>query len=205
MSQPHCNPRIILASTSIFRKQLLEKLHIPFETQKPDVDETPLQHESVAQMVQRLSEAKAQAIASNTPNALIIGSDQSAVFNGLPIGKPLTPENAIQQLKQFSGKTIEFITGLAVMDTRNHQTHYATDITKVTFRSLTENEIINYLNIEQPYQCAGSFKSEGLGITLFNSIETSDPNALIGLPLIQLTTILKQCGLPLPPEPTEPT
>lgn len=198
MTQHNAFPQIILASTSPFRKQLLKKLHLPFETANPEIDETALADETVIEMVQRLSRQKAQAIATDNPQAIVIGSDQSATFQGKAIGKPLTHANAVEQLRQFSGHTIEFITGLAVIDGTNAKTYQATDVTQVEFRQLSDNEIEQYLRLETPYQCAGSFKSEGLGISLFNKIHTNDPNALIGLPLIELTSLLKQCGIALP-------
>ncbi|PLA75603.1 septum formation inhibitor Maf [Hydrogenovibrio sp. SC-1] len=196
MNQNSFIPQIILASTSPFRKQLLEKLQLPFETANPKLDETPLTNESVIDMVQRLSRQKAQVVASQYPDAIVIGSDQSATFNGKAIGKPRTHANAIKQLQQFSGHTIEFLTGLAVV--KGSEIHQAIDITRVQFRQLSDTEIEHYLRLETPYQCAGSFKSEGLGITLFEEIQSKDPNALIGLPLIELTTLLKKCGIALP-------
>lgn len=196
MTQNTAFPQIILASTSPFRKQLLEKLQLPFETANPKLDETPLTNETVVDMVQRLSRQKAQVVASQYPDAIVIGSDQSATFNGKAIGKPHTHANAIKQLQQFSGHTIEFVTGLAVV--KGTETHQAIDITRVQFRQLSDTEIEHYLRLETPYQCAGSFKSEGLGITLFEEIQSKDPNALIGLPLIELTSLLKQCGIALP-------
>jgi MAF protein len=153
-------------------------------------------------MVRRLSLKKAQEIANNRPNAIIIGSDQTAVFNDLPVGKPHSVENAIKQLSNFSGQCITFYTGLVVINTTTQQTYQAMDVTKVYFRNLSENVIRNYIEIEQPLNCAGSFKSEGLGITLFKRIESNDPNALIGLPLIQLTDIFYQMGYPLPLQPS---
>ncbi|MPQ77071.1 septum formation inhibitor Maf [Hydrogenovibrio sp. JE_KL2] len=191
-------PPIILASTSAFRKQLLEKLCLPFTTAKPDIDETPLAQESVEEMVNRLSLAKANEVANTVKNAIIIASDQSAVFEEKPIGKPHNYENAFNQLKGFSGQSIAFLTGLVVIDQTRQKTYQSLDITKVFFRNLSDDDIHNYLMLEQPFECAGSFKSEGLGITLFEKIESSDPNALIGLPLIQLTTHLKACGIQLP-------
>jgi MAF protein len=194
------NHSIILASTSIFRKTLLEKLHLPFVSAKPEIDETPLEHESVQNMVERLALQKAKKIASKTNNQIIIASDQSACFKDKPIGKPLNYQNALQQLTLFSNQTIVFYTALVVIDQNSNSVHQNTDITKVTFRELTYTDIHNYLTIEQPYQCAGSFKSEGLGISLFKSIQTTDPNALIGLPLIKLVGILKKTGMQIPPK-----
>ncbi len=191
--------QIILASTSPFRKTLLNKLHLPFETAKPQIDETPLADETVKQMVQRLSLEKAQKIAQENHNRIIIGSDQSASFQGQAIGKPYTHSKAIQQLADFSGECVCFYTGLAVIDQAGDKIYQTVDETRVYFRKLSAADIENYLLIEEPYQCAGSFKSEGLGITLFEKIESQDPNALIGLPLIELTGILKQIGIQLPP------
>jgi len=191
-------PKIILASTSPFRKALLNKLKLPFTTESPEIDETPLPNESVVEMVNRLSRTKAQAIAKHHPDAIVIASDQSATYQGQPVGKPHNYQNATQQLRQFSGETILFNTGLVVFDGRTQKTYQTLDVTKVSFRTLSKADIHNYLTLEEPYQCAGSFKSEGLGITLFSKIEGKDPNALIGLPLIDLTTFLKQCGIQLP-------
>ena len=195
-------PRIILGSTSIFRKQLLEKLNLPFDQLAPDIDETPLKDETPKEMVARLSKQKAEVIAKQSPNSIVIGSDQTAVFNNLPIGKPHTFDKAVEQLTLFSGQTITFYTGLSVINTATQQTYEAMDITKVHFRELSTESIKNYIEIEQPLKCAGSFKSEGLGITLFNEIESKDPNALIGLPLIELTTIFQKMGFTLPLKPT---
>jgi MAF protein len=194
-------PLVILGSTSSFREQLLKKLQLDFVQISPDIDETPLKDETPKKMVHRLSLKKAQEIANNQPNAIIIASDQTAVFNDLPVGKPHSVENAIKQLSDFSGHCITFYTGLVVINTATQQTYQTMDITKVHFRDLSENVIRNYIEIEQPLNCAGSFKSEGLGITLFNRIESNDPNALIGLPLIQLTDIFYQMGYPLPLQP----
>lgn len=193
-------PKIILASTSVFRKMCLEKLQLPFETDKPEIDETRLTGESVAEMVDRLSLEKALKVAESHPNALIIASDQSAALNQQTLNKPLNYETAKQQLKDSSGECVAFYTGLVVLDTRHTppKTYQTKDITKVHFRTLTDETIHNYLTLETPYQCAGSFKSEGLGITLFKKIENHDPNALIGLPLIELTSIFEEIGITLP-------
>ncbi len=195
-------PPVILASTSVFRKQLLQKLHINFEQITPDIDETPLNNETPKKMVKRLSLEKALEIAKTQPNAIIIASDQTAVFNNQPIGKPHSVENAIKQLSDFSGQCITFYTGLVVINTNTQKTYQTMDITKVHFRTLSETVIRNYIDIEQPLKCAGSFKSEGLGITLFKRIESNDPNALIGLPLIKLTDIFYQMSYPLPLQPS---
>ena len=195
-------PLIVLGSTSSFRKQLLNKLNLTFEQAAPDIDESPLENETPKEMVARLSQRKAEVIAEKYPNAIIIASDQTAVFNNQPIGKPHTKERAIEQLSNFSGQTITFYTGLTVINTQTQQVFNSVDTTKVHFRRLSKEVIENYIEIEQPLNCAGSFKSEGLGITLFQKIESDDPNALIGLPLIQLTDIFYQMGFSLPQKPT---
>ncbi|MDG6774637.1 Maf family nucleotide pyrophosphatase [Thiomicrorhabdus sp. ZW0627] len=191
-------PAIILGSSSPFRKQLLEKLQLTFSQFSPEIDETPLDDETPEQMVERLSLLKAQTIAEQHPNKIIIASDQCATFDNKPIGKPHTHENAVKQLKNFSGRSIKFYTGLVVIDPTTQTAHQAMDETVVHFRELDKQTIENYLLAETPYQCAGSFKSEGLGITLFESIESKDPNALIGLPLIELTTLFRKMGIILP-------
>lgn len=193
--------KIILASTSIFRKSLLEKLRLNFTTAKPEIDETPLPTETAKKMVERLSLKKAEKIARNETNKIIIASDQAAMFNNQPIGKPHNYENAVKQLHSFSNQTITFYTGLVVIDQTTKQTFQDIEITKVSFRALSKQDIHNYIMLEKPYQCAGSFKSEGLGISLFKSIETQDPNALIGLPLIKLISIFKKIGIQVPPKP----
>lgn len=191
-------PNIILASTSPFRKQLLKKLHLTFEQVAPNIDETPLKNEPPKAMVVRLSNNKAQEIAQRFPDSIIIASDQCAVFQNTPIGKPHTMQNAIKQLQQFSQEAITFYTGLVVINTATQQQFERMDTTQVHFRALSQEVIESYLEIEQPLNCAGSFKSEGLGITLFEKITSKDPNALIGLPLIDLTDIFYQMGYSLP-------
>lgn len=190
-----------LASTSVYRKALLEKLTANFHTAKPEVDETPLPAETPTALVLRLAVAKASAIAgllqASQQSALVIGSDQVAVFNGEILGKPHTVENACQQLKKFSGQQVTFLTGLAVIDSLSGETLSLVEPFTVTFRTLTDAEILRYVEREQPLNCAGSFKSEGLGITLFEKLSGDDPNSLIGLPLIRLHAMLKQLGLDL--------
>ncbi len=190
-----------LASTSIYRRALLEKLTTQFQIAKPEVDETPLNSETAEQLVLRLSAAKAQAVAmqltSAADGALVIGSDQVAVFNGQILGKPHTEERAFAQLRSFSGQEIQFLTGLSVTDTCPHHTETILDRFSVHFRELTDAEIHSYIKREQPLNCAGSFKSEGLGITLFERLEGDDPNSLIGLPLIKLHAMLKRAGMDL--------
>ncbi len=191
-------PSIILASTSPFRKQLLEKLHLPFQQIAPNINETPLISETPKEMVARLSTQKAYEIAQQHSNSIIIASDQCATFQNKPIGKPHTQPKATKQLQQFSNHTITFYTGLTVINTQTQQTFEAMDTTHVQFRNLSQQIIKNYLDIEQPFNCTGSFKSEGLGITLFKEINSKDPNALIGLPLIELTNIFYKMGYALP-------
>lgn len=188
-------PQITLASSSPFRQELLKKLFDNFNTFAPEIDETPLPAEGVKAMVIRLSKEKAQAVAKQFPEQLIIASDQSAELEGKPLGKPGNFDKALEQLKSQQGKTISFYTGLAVYNPLDKQIYEALDITQVTFRQLDEQKLINYLNKEQPFNTAGSFKSEGLGIALFDKLETQDPNALVGLPLIELTKILDKLGL----------
>ncbi len=193
------NQALLLASTSIFRMALLKKLHLNFSTFKPNIDESSLADEPVSSMVSRLSLEKAHKATESNQQKIIIASDQAASFQGKPIGKPHNYKNAVKQLTSFSGKTIVFYTGLAVIDQNNNNIYQDLEETKVSFRDLSQTDIHNYLTLEEPYQCAGSFKSEGLGISLFAKIETNDPNALIGLPLIKLVDILKKIGLQIPP------
>src|SRR5579885_3693176 len=192
------SPRLILASTSRHRRMLLERLEIPFETVAPGVDEARGFKEPVEQLVQRLSRAKAEAVAAKHPGALIIGSDQAAEREGEILGKPGDHATATAQLKAASGKYMKFHTGLCVIDTRDGRIQEYTDVTRVAFRKLTDAEIERYLQAEKPYDSAGSFKSEGLGITLFDAMESNDPSALIGLPLIMLCKFLRNAGLELP-------
>jgi len=177
---------------------LLERLEIPFETVAPGVDEARGFKEPVEQLVQRLSRAKAEAVAAKHPGALIIGSDQAAEREGEILGKPGDHATATAQLKAASGKYMKFHTGLCVIDTRDGRIQEYTDVTRVAFRKLTDAEIERYLQAEKPYDSAGSFKSEGLGITLFDAMESNDPSALIGLPLIMLCKFLRNAGLELP-------
>ena len=183
---------IVLASTSPFRKSLLEKLNIPFECAKPHTDESPLTNETPQKLVERLAIEKAKAVAINFPNNLIIGSDQVAVCDDEILGKPHTFENAVKQLTKFSGKTVTFYTGLCVLDSQDMIIKSLVEPFYVHFKTLSNAEIENYINAEQPLNCAGSFKSEGLGICLFEKLEGDDPNTLIGLPLIKLVSLLKQ-------------
>ncbi len=189
--------KLVLASSSPFRKALLDKLQLEFITDSPDIDETPLADESIESMVKRLSEAKARALAEIHPNSLIIGSDQSAALNEQVLHKPGTFDIAFQQLKAASGQTITFYTGLCLFNSYSQQSETICEPYVVKFRKLTDSEIKNYLIREEPYNCAGSFKSEALGISLFQNMRGDDPNILIGLPLIQLCRMLKANGMPV--------
>jgi len=186
---------IVLASTSIYRSQLLSTLQIPFQTAAPDVDETPLPGESAEQTSWRLSRTKAEVVARRFPDALIIGSDQVALLDDQQIGKPLNHDNAVLQLNMMRGKTVTFYTALSLLNAANGEMQTDVAITKVSFRNLSDEQIERYLKKEQPYHCAGSAKSEGLGIALISSIRGDDPNALIGLPLILLVVMLEKQGV----------
>jgi septum formation protein len=187
----HPQKKLVLASTSPYRKTVLSRLNLPFETFAPNVDETPLPDELPAMLVQRLSEAKARSAQVIYPNALIIGSDQVAVLDEQILNKPLTHDKAIQQLQASSGKQVDFLTGLCLLNTKTG--HAQVDIVRfsVLFRQLTTSQIENYLRLDQPYHCAGSFKSESLGIVLLDRMIGSDPNSVIGLPLIRLVQMLE--------------
>lgn len=183
--------KLVLASTSPFRKALLEKLHLSFHTDNPNIDETPFHNETANALVERLAIAKAQAMTAKHSDALIIGSDQVCVNDGKILGKPGNYENAFNQLKAASGKRIIFYTGLALVNSKTTKVQSLVEPYVVQFRELNDAMISQYLNKEQPYNCAGSFKSEGYGITLFNAFEGKDPNSLIGLPLISLIKMLE--------------
>ena len=185
-------PELILASTSPYRKQLLEKLGLPFECASPEVDELPLPGETPRSLVLRLAQAKAQALAVRFPNHLIIGSDQVCLLDGEITGKPHTEENARLQLKKASGNVVTFYTGLALYNSANGQLQTECEPFDVHFRHLSEQEINAYIRKENPRNCAGSYKSEGLGIALFDRLEGRDPNTLIGLPLIALCKMLRR-------------
>lgn len=186
---------LVLGSTSPFRKTILEKLNLPFKCAKPNIDESALNGESPQTLVERLAVEKAQAVASDFPNALIIGSDQVAVCDGEILGKPHHFDNAVKQLKKFSNKKVTFYTGLCVFNSESNEVKSLVEPFNVHFNALSDSDIEHYLHAETPYNCAGSFKSEGLGICLFNKLEGDDPNTLIGLPLIKLVELLKQHGL----------
>ncbi|EKO3366604.1 septum formation inhibitor Maf [Vibrio fluvialis] len=184
------NYQLVLASTSPFRQQLLSKLHLPFSTAIPDCDETPHDGEPPQRLVQRLAEEKARSCSVTAPS-LVIGSDQVCVINGQIVGKPHTREKAIEQLLSQSGQAITFYTGLALYNTETDQAQVVLDTFTVHFRQLSREMATHYVNREQPLNCAGSFKSEGLGIALFERLEGDDPNTLVGLPLIQLVKLLE--------------
>lgn len=187
--------QIVLGSTSPFRREILGKLGLPFKCAAPDIDESPLNDETPSQLVARLAEHKARAVAPDHPNSLIIGSDQVAVLNGEILGKPGNHSRAAEQLGRLAGKTVTFLTALCLYNSENSQAQTEVIPFVVHFRPLTTSQIENYLQKEQPYNCAGSFKSEGLGITLFEKLEGDDPNTLIGLPLIRLTRMLENEGV----------
>ena len=190
--------QLVLASTSVYRKQLLQKLGLPFDTAAPDVDESPLDDETPQQLVMRLAEAKARAVASQFPNALIIGSDQVAVIDDDILGKPGNFENAVNQLRAAAGKQVDFKTGLCLYNSASGNGQTSCETYSVVFRHLSEEQIKSYVRREQPYDCAGSFKSEGLGIALFERLMGEDPNTLVGLPLIALIRMLEKEGINLP-------
>ncbi len=187
--------KIVLGSSSIYRKELLQRLQIPFETMNPEIDETPLDHESSAESALRLAETKARAVASKYPQALIIGSDQAAVLGNLRIGKPLNHIAATEQLRLIQGKEVIFHTAICLLNSATDRLQARIIPYHVKFRQLSHQQIESYLLKEQPYQCAGSAKSEGLGIALIERMTGDDPNALIGLPLIALIDMLGNEGV----------
>ncbi len=192
-SLPH--PPLVLASSSPYRRELLSRLGIEFSSDSPEIDESPLPAEKPQALVRRLAELKAEAIAASHPHALIIGSDQVATLEAHILGKPGTHEQALQQLTQASGKRVTFLTGLCLLNSATGERQVACEPYHVEFRDLNREEIVHYLLKEQPYNCAGSFKSEGLGICLFKRMEGDDPSSLIGLPLIRLVGMLRNEGL----------
>ena len=188
---------LILGSTSRYRKELLARLRIPFETAAPDVDETPHSNESPKDLALRLALAKARAVALKHPDAVVIGSDQVADLDGIPLGKPGNHTNAILQLQRMRGKTVIFQTALSVVCIATGYERTDLAEVKVKFRDLSDAEIETYLRAEEPYDCAGSAKSEGLGISLLDAIDNDDPTALIGLPLIRTCQMLREAGVKL--------
>lgn len=188
-------PALVLASGSAYRRALLEKLGLPFAWESPDVDETARPGESAQALVERLARAKAGALAGRYPRHLIIGSDQVACLDGQILGKPGDAANARRQLRAASGRRVDFFTGLCLLDSATGECRSLVEPFAVIFRSLTDENIERYLERDRPFDCAGSFKSEGLGIALFERLEGSDSNALIGLPLIRLVDLLAQAGV----------
>jgi septum formation protein len=192
---PHLTQQLVLGSSSIYRRELLQRLQIPFEICSPDIDETPLPGEVAGETALRLAENKARAGALVYPDGLIIGADQVAVLESTPLGKPLTHENAVRQLRLLSGREVTFHTALSLFNSRTNSIQTSLTLSHVKFRELNDQKIENYLAKEQPYHCAGSAKSEGLGIALIERIVGDDPNALIGLPLIALVEMLSHEGI----------
>jgi len=188
-------PPLILASTSRYRRELLERLHLPFEVRAPEVDEAPRPGERPAALAQRLALAKAQAVSAAHPDAVVIGSDQVADLDGEPIGKPGTHERAVAQLRAMRGRSVVFQTAVAVLHASTGYVGTALAPVTVRFRALTDAEIEHYLRTEQPYDCAGSAKCETLGIALLEAIDSDDPTALVGLPLIRTSALLRAAGI----------
>ena len=190
-------PPLVLASSSPYRRELLQRLRVPFEVMVPAIDESPTANENPRATALRLSQAKAAALARRRPDAIVIGSDQVAECEGTSIGKPGTHERAVDQLRGLRGRAVDFHSGLCVIAPASSSLAMQADVvtTSVRFRTLTDEEIETYLRIEQPYDCAGSAKAEGLGIALLERIDSDDPTALIGLPLIRLTSMLRVAGL----------
>jgi MAF protein len=188
-------PKLVLGSTSPFRKALLEKLQLDFTTDKPQIDESRKPDETPEQLVARLACEKAQAVAVRQPDSLIIGSDQVAVNGDAILGKPGDHDTAMTQLRNASGKKVTFLTGLCLLNSSSGEKQVIVEPFHVHFRALNDEQIDNYLKAEQPYNCAGSFKSEAMGIALFERLEGDDPNSLIGLPLIQLIRMLEKEGV----------
>lgn len=188
---------LVLASSSPFRRQILDKLNLDYECHSPDIDESPLNNEEAIHLVERLAIAKARAVADTYPNALIIGSDQVAVIEDKIVGKPHNHDKAVQQLKTASGSAVTFYTGLALYNSSTGNVQSEVVPFSVYFRELTDLMIENYLKAEEPYNCAGSFKSEGMGIALFEKLEGDDPNTLIGMPLIRLIRMLENENRPV--------
>jgi len=198
MNKPSPSKSLILASSSKYRKKLLQRLQISFTCQSPETDESAGTGESPHELVARLAAQKARVVASEHPTAVVIGSDQVAVFNGLVVGKPGHYQAALEQLTSFSGQVVEFLTAVSVQHAQSGFDSQHTDLTRVFFRSLQLEEIQRYLSIEQPYDCAGAFKAESLGIVLFDRIVSDDPTALIGLPLVRTAKLLRAAGWQLP-------
>jgi septum formation protein len=190
-------PHLILGSTSRYRRELLSRLRLPFDVVSPEVDETPHPHETPEQLAVRLALAKAKAVAAQHPHAVVIGSDQVADLNGEPLGKPGNFERAKLQLQRMRGQTVVFQTAVAVVRADTHFERVELAQINVRFRDLSDADIEAYLHAEEPYDCAGSAKSEGLGIVLLDAIDNDDPTALIGLPMIRTARLIREAGIPL--------
>ncbi|MBG9387896.1 Maf family nucleotide pyrophosphatase [Caenimonas aquaedulcis] len=190
--------RLVLGSTSRYRRELMERLRIPFDVAAPDVDETPRPGERPDELARRLALAKARAVAAMHPGAIVIGSDQVCDFDGEPLGKPGTHDNAVIQLRRMRGRAVVFQTAVAVVCTDAGFEAVELAPVKVRFRELSDEEIENYLRLDQPYDCAGSARSEGLGIAVVDAIESDDPTALIGLPLIRTCRMIRAAGVKVP-------
>lgn len=188
---------LVLGSTSRYRRELLDRLGLPYSVDRPDVDETPLSDEPPAALAARLAETKALAVAGRHPEAWVIGSDQVADRDGLALGKPGDRDTALAQLLAASGRSVRFHTAFCLIGPEGRR-FSGQDLTEVRFRALDRDQVLRYLDAEQPYDCAGSFKCEGLGIVLFEAIHTRDPTALVGLPLIALSAALREAGFRLP-------
>lgn len=186
---------LVLASSSVYRRELLERFGVPFTSVSPDIDETPRPGEAPTDMVLRLSLAKAKAAAQRHPGAVVIGSDQAAVFKGHILGKPGSAERAVANLLRFAGKTVEFITGVVVLNTADGRVASHVDSTKSRFRRFTATEAQNYARLDQPLDCAGGIRFEGRGALLLRGVDTEDPSAGIGLPLIELGAMLRDMGI----------
>ena len=198
MQQQSHKRKLILASSSPYRKLLLERLGIPFEVSSPSVDETPAENETAAHLVGRLARDKASAVARQFPQAVVIGSDQIAVCGGEIIGKPGSADNAARQLRRFSGRTIQFLTAVSVVCAGDGFDRSLTVITDVSFRDLSDDEIQRYIEMDQPLDCAGSFKSEAGGISLMRAMRSDVPTAIVGLPLITVAAALREAGYRVP-------
>lgn len=189
---------LVLASGSVYRRELLRRLALPFEYDSPEIDETPLPGETAEELTLRLARAKAEALRARFPAHLIIGSDQVLTLDGEPVSKPGNHSAAVDQLRRCSGREVEFLTGLCLLNTASGRCQVVSEPFRVVFRQLSDETIERYLHQEQPYDCAGSFRMEGLGISLFRALRGEDPNSLIGLPLIRLCDMLSEEGVQVP-------
>lgn len=195
MTETVAGPDLVLGSSSRYRRELLERLGIPFMIDAPEIDETPLPDETVDALVRRLAVAKARAVAARWPGAVVIGSDQAASFEGRVLGKPGTAQAAIAQLMAFSGKRVDFLTGVAVLHGPSNRIATHIDQTYAHFRKLRKDEVERYVQRDQPLDCAGGIRFEGTGALLLTAVETRDPSAAIGLPLIELGAMLRAEGI----------